>query len=443
MKGLKKHYKEVINVSSGDSHMNGIKPITFARQVLAASFYPPLLNDESLPVDARERAQMLLEECDGGSIGSYTSECGIRKIKRSVSEFITRRDGVTSDPDNIIITNGSQKALIMLLKVLVGGEGPLQTGVLTPVPCYNSFNMALAAQGGVVVPYYLFEEQEWALQINELRRAVSTARVYCNPKALYVINAGNPTGHVQSKDSIKEVIQFAAEEKLFLMADEVYQSNIYGTGQEFHSYKKVLSEMGAPYSSTVELASFHSISKGVFGECGLRGGYFELVNLDPTVMRHLCQIFTTSACPSVPGQIALDVMVDPPRPTQPSYPLYIQEVQSIHRTIMNNIQTTMEVLNALPGISCQPVNGGMFAFPRLHLSKAAITHAQEKDLEPDMLYCLRLLEDEGLCVVAGCEFGQKEETYHIRISLAVQEEIMKDVLQRLKRFHLRFMKEFP
>lgn len=38
--------------------------------------------------------------------------------------------------------------------------------------------------------------------------------------------------------------------------------------------------MGYPYSSSVELVSFHTVSKGVYGECGLRGGYMELTNID-------------------------------------------------------------------------------------------------------------------------------------------------------------------
>jgi len=39
--------------------------------------------------------------------------------------------------------------------------------------------------------------------------------------------------------------------------------------------------MGEPYSNNVELISMHSVSKGLQGECGLRGGYFETHNLDP------------------------------------------------------------------------------------------------------------------------------------------------------------------
>ncbi|XP_058250662.1 alanine aminotransferase 2-like isoform X1 [Hemibagrus wyckioides] len=441
--GLGKNYKEVLNASSADFHRMGLKPITFFRQVLATCFYPSLLTDESLPLDARERAQRILAECEGGSIGSYTAARGIKKILDSICKFITKRDGVIPDPDKIYITNGSQMSLIMVMKLLVQSEGSLKTGVLTPVPSHPTFNMAVAAQGGVVVPYYLCEEQGWAIQIEELQRAVHMARGQCNPTVLYLINPGSPTGHVQSKDSIAEVIRFSAKEKLFLMVDEVHQDIVYGKGIEFYSYRRVLSEMGLPYSSSVELASFNSISKSVMGECGLRGGYMELVNLDPLVIPYIHKFFNTFTCGTLNGQIAVDVMAEPPQPTQPSYELYTQEVQLIRSTISNNAQKTLEVLSGLPGISCQPVNGGIFAFPRLHLSQSAIKHAKEKQLELDLLYCLSLLEDEGLCVGAGCVHGQKEGTYHIRICLAISEEIMKDVLQRLKSFHLRFIKEFP
>lgn len=82
----------------------------------------------------------------------------------------------------------------MVLKLLVQSEGSLKTGVLTPVPSHSTFNMAVAAKGGFVVPYYLCEEQGWAVQLEELRRALHTARGQCNPTVLYLINPG-PTGN--------------------------------------------------------------------------------------------------------------------------------------------------------------------------------------------------------------------------------------------------------
>jgi len=57
-----------------------------------------------------------------------------------------------------------------------------------------------------------------------------------------------------------------------LLADEVYQENIYQDERPFIAARKVLMEMGEPYSKGVELLSFHTVSKGTGGECGLRGG---------------------------------------------------------------------------------------------------------------------------------------------------------------------------
>ncbi len=55
---------------------------------------------------------------------------------------------------------------------------------------------------------------------------------------MVVINPGNPTGQVLSKENIKNIIKWAYDNKLFIMADEVYQDNVYAEGSKFHSFKK-------------------------------------------------------------------------------------------------------------------------------------------------------------------------------------------------------------
>lgn len=53
------------------------------------------------------------------------------------------------------------------------------------------------------------------------------------------------------------------------------------------SAKKVLGDLGGAIAQEVELASFHTVSKGVLGECGLRGGYVELTNFHPGTIDEL------------------------------------------------------------------------------------------------------------------------------------------------------------
>ena len=114
------------------------------------------------------------------------------------------------------------------------------------------------------IGYFLNEEENWKLDISELKRSLEEAKKRCKPRVLCVINPGNPTGQVLSYQNIKEIIEFCMDEGLFLLADEVYQDNTYGT-ENFHSFKKVLRDMGSK-GDGFEMASFHSVSKGYMGE---------------------------------------------------------------------------------------------------------------------------------------------------------------------------------
>ena len=55
----------------------------------------------------------------------------------------------------------------------------------------------------------------------ELERAYQAAKDKSDIKAIVVINPGNPTGQVLTRDNLEAVINFAAEKKLFVFADEV------------------------------------------------------------------------------------------------------------------------------------------------------------------------------------------------------------------------------
>lgn len=133
---------------------------------------------------------------------------------------------------------------------------------MIPIPQYPLYSAILSEYGLSQIGYYLNEENKWSLDISELERSYSEAEKNCNPRVLVVINPGNPTGQVLSHENIQDIVKFAHKRRLFLLADEVYQTNVYGENSKFHSFKKVINEMGDPYSH-MELASFMSISKGL------------------------------------------------------------------------------------------------------------------------------------------------------------------------------------
>ncbi|XP_060099130.1 alanine aminotransferase 2-like [Heteronotia binoei] len=441
--GVKKPFTEVIRANIGDAHAMGQKPITFLRQISALCMCPELQNNPNFPKDAKEKASKLLAACGGQSIGAYSASPGIDCIRQDVASFIERRDGgISSNPENIFLSTGASDAIVTILKLLVSGAGRSRTGVLIPIPQYPLYSAALAELNAVQVNYYLDEDNCWALNVEELRRAVREARKHCHPRALCIINPGNPTGQVQSRKCIEDVIHFAWEEQLFLLADEVYQDNIYAKGSEFHSFKKVLFEMGPKYSGTLELASFHSISKGFMGECGFRGGYMEVINMDPGVQQQLSKLVSVRLCPPITGQIVLDAVVNRPQPGDPSYELFDQEKQAVLAALAEKARLTEEALNRAPGFRCNPVQGAMYAFPQIQLPPRAVEAAKAQGKAPDMFFCLQLLEETGICVVPGSGFGQREGTFHFRMTILPPVEKLQILLQKLTQFYAKFVQEY-
>ncbi|EHB16879.1 Alanine aminotransferase 1 [Heterocephalus glaber] len=441
--GVKKPFTEVIRANIGDAQAMGQKPITFLRQVLALCIYPDLLSSLDFPEDAKRRAQRILQACGGHSLGAYSISSGIQLIREDVAQYIERRDGgIPADPNNIFLSTGASSAIVTVLKLLVAGEGRTRTGVLIPIPQYPLYSATLAELNAVQVDYYLDEENVWALNVAELQRALHQARDHCRPRVLCVINPGNPTGQVQTRECIEAVIRFAFEERLFLMADEVYQDNVYAQGSRFHSFKKVLTEMGPPYAEQQELASFHSVSKGYMGECGFRGGYVEVVNMDPEVQRQMLKLMSVRLCPPVPGQALLDMVVSPPAPSDPSFVQFQAERQEVLAELAAKAKLTEQVFNEVPGIHCNPVQGAMYSFPRVQLPPRAVHRAQELGLAPDMFFCMCLLEETGICVVPGSGFGQQEGTYHFRMTILPPMEKLRVLLEKLSHFHAKFTREY-
>lgn len=81
-----------------------------------------------------------------------------------------------------------------ILKLLVSGGGKSRTGVMIPIPQYPLYSAVISELDAVQVNYYLDEENCWALNVDELRRALRQAKDHCDPKVLCIINPGNPTG---------------------------------------------------------------------------------------------------------------------------------------------------------------------------------------------------------------------------------------------------------
>ncbi|XP_041986285.1 alanine aminotransferase 1-like [Aricia agestis] len=378
---------------------------------------------------------------NGGSVGAYSASHGVDMIRQHVAEYIARRDGHPSRWQDVCLSAGASTAIKNCLQLLCNPVDGKPSGVMIPIPQYPLYSASLAEYGLRQVHYYLDEPRGWGLDVGELERSLTDAAKDTAVRAIVVINPGNPTGQVLTRENIEAVIKFAHAHRLFIFADEVYQHNIYAEGSQFHSFKKVLVEMGAPYVNEVELASFMSVSKGYMGECGLRAGWMELVNMQPEVQAHLYKAISAMLCPAVTGQIAIDCVAKPPAPGEPSYDLWLSETTAVLASLKKRARMIVDTFNNMPGFQCNDVQGAMYAFPSIELPPKAIEVAKSKGLAPDVYYAFRLLEETGICIVPGTGFGQRPGTFHFRTTILPQPQLLQEMLDIFKGFHTKFTKE--
>ena len=437
-------FKSIIACNIGNPQEVGQSPISFPRQVLALCTCPELLNNtaviNSMPSDVVARAQKYLKSVPSGT-GAYSESKGIQVVRDEIATFITNRDGgIPANPDHIFITDGASPAVQMSLQAVIAHEN---VGIMIPIPQYPLYSAAIAMNGGNAVSYYLDEAADWGLSVSELQRSLDEARaknVEC--RAIAIINPGNPTGQVMSRKEMEGVVQFCYDNGLVLMADEVYQENIWMKDQIFISFKKVLREMemkGTIEAGETELLSFHSISKGFFGECGRRGGYVEFVNIEENTLEQMYKMASISLCSNLDGQLTMGLMVQPPVEGEPSYNQYIEEKTNILESLQRRANKIVNALNELEGVTCNTTQGALYAFPQIQLPQGAVDRASELGKPPDTYYCLELLEATGIVVVPGSGFGQVDGTWHFRTTILPQEENFDDVIERMTNFHQEFL----
>jgi aspartate/methionine/tyrosine aminotransferase len=323
---LERAGRTIIYCNIGNPQALGQRPLTWVRQVLALCEYPELLDRvpaETFPADVVAIARQVLDGSRHG-LGAYTDSRGYAFVREAVAEFIRRRDAIAADPESIYLTDGASKAAQSVLRLLIDDA---RDGIMVPIPQYPLYSATITLYGGALVPYALDERSGWELSRETLERAYAGARERgVRPRAIVVINPGNPTGAVLHETNIGMVLGFAAQHGLTVLADEVYQENLYVPGDRFVSFAQVLEDRGL---LDVSLFSFHSVSKGFLGECGHRGGYVELRNVPEDVRAELTKLQSVSLCANSVGQIVTYLMVRPPKPGDPSFAVYDRERREI------------------------------------------------------------------------------------------------------------------
>ena len=295
--------------------------------------------------------------------------------------------------------SGASEVIDMALTALVNpGEN-----VLTPSPGYPLYTALLAKLEAENRPYQLDEENGWQPDLDDIASQIDE-----RTRAIVVINPNNPTGSVASEETLRAIVDLAAEHDLVVFADEIYDRLLFD-GKEhiaLGSLRDDATVLTLGGLSKNWIVPGFRIGWGVLGGDPDRlGGYVEAIQ----------QL----------GRARLSAN----HPEQYGIPAAIDGDQSHLAAMITDLEArrdlAMDRLNGIDGISCVVPEGAFYAFPRLDFDVA------------DGPWCADLMRETGVVVVPGSGFGQRPGTQHFRIVLLPPLDVLSDAFDGIAAFTAR------
>jgi len=344
--------------------------------------------DFDTPANVRAAAKRALDE----GATHYAPFAGIPALREAIAADVGMRKGFAADPSQVFVTVGGKGVMLYAILGLVdpGDE------VIVPDPGYPIYESLTRFVGATPIPIPIRMEHEFRLDVNELASLITP-----RTRLLVLNSPANPTGGVLTRSDVEHIAELAQRHDLWVLADEIYGRILYD-GAEHVS----IASLPGMADRTIVLDGFSK----TFAMTGWRLGYAVVPkSLIPTYAQLI--INTISCAPTFAQVGAVEALVGP----QDDVDAMVVEFKARRDLIVAG-------LNEIPGIRCATPVGAFYVFPSI-----AETGFSGADLAE------RLLQEAGVCVLAGTAFGGIG-TEHVRISYANSRENLTEALGRIRTF---------
>lgn len=169
--------------------------------------------DFDTPEPVKEAAYRAIRE----GMTQYTHSLGIPRLRQAIADHYGERYGVEVSPDNILVTNGTSPAMVLIFAALLN---PGEELILSN-PCYACYPNILELVGGVPGYVDVFEEDGFKYRPSEIARGLGGG-----VKGVMINSPSNPTGIVLSGEDTSELVE-AVGGRAFIISDEIYHGLVY------------------------------------------------------------------------------------------------------------------------------------------------------------------------------------------------------------------------
>lgn len=378
----------------------------------------PLYSNPELDQDLRKYADRVKGAVK--SFGAYTESSGAEYFREKIGEALMARDGVPANKNNIKLVQGLNVGVRYIFNAFIND---VSCGVLSPRPNYPFYEKYIRHAQGTVV-HFDFDWHNMYNTIENMQEAVDEARYSkVTPRILVISNPNNPTGKVFTPEEIQMVIEFAYKNSLMIVVDQSFQDVVLGDS-EFTSFRKVLkTHSNTDIRDAVELVSMYSISRSVFQEPALRGGFMEFHNIDPDVFAMFDKFLTIMLCPNTVGQLAvalhfalhkLDTEISPQ-----TKEVYMSEYTRNKNIMKEKRDNLLSKLRTVPDFEVYDSDGSYYTWCKLLFDEDFIFNHKISMRAFTDLYAGTISEKCGLNVFSGSSFLKPG---YIRFSLMDKNE---------------------
>jgi alanine-synthesizing transaminase len=309
----------------------------------------------------------------------YSPSEGLLELREAVAKKEKRVNNVDITAIDVLITEGISEGIQMSLAAIVerGDE------ILFPGPTYPPYSSYTKFFDGTPVAYETVESEGWQPNVDDLRKKISK-----KTRALVIINPNNPTGAVYGRKMIREMLDVAAENRLLVLSDEIYDQITYS--DNFVST--------ASLAKDVPVLGFNGFSKA-YQMTGLRLGYLyfksekgELDELRQGIEKE-CRI---RLCANTPVQKAGAAALNGPQ----------DHIKGVVEKLRQRRDYSCKRLNEIEGISSTKPEGAFYIFPKIHDVGTR--------WKTDMEFVIDLLKQTGVLMVNGSGFDPLYGKGHAR-----------------------------
>ncbi|MAA70734.1 MAG: aminotransferase [Bermanella sp.] len=325
----------------------------------------------------------------------YTGATGLPELKQRIADFYLQRYGESVDPGRIVITPGASGALQLVASLLTNpGENLLLTD--PGYPCNRHF-LANVNADGILVP--TLAEDDFHLtpsQVDEYWQHDTIGALVASPS--------NPTGSVMSRDQLKALHEAIRSKEGILLVDEIYHGLIYGEA-EHHS----------AVNFGEDVFVINSFSK-YFAMTGWRLGWLVAPEWAVPSLDKLAQ--NLFLAPNTPAQHAALAVFEPE---------VIEELEGRKEVFAQRLNYLLPQLKQLGFIIPAQPSGAFYIY-------ADISGLDHPHKENSMQLCLDLLEQTGLAITPGIDFGHSQGHHFVRFAYTHDIPVLEQAVARLRVF---------